>query len=279
MALSAIVIKVLLYGCALLSIGLALHSVFRIYEKRRLLIYMGVFTLVFAALRLLQLNANTGGGWSFAFDSDTFSWIWAANNSQSYAFIGGVSLITFSALRKLPETVVAVVLGLGALALAGGFGLSGHTQGLDKPGFMPVLVAGHVLIAGFWIAAPITLYPKSKLNPLKLKKRVSRFSQIAVWIVPFLFISGLWLLWRISGSLQNVVSENYGRLLLLKFVFASSLLTLGAYNKLYITRELQTHPGRAQAKLKKTLKLEAILFMAIIVSIATVTTVIGPGHA
>ena len=143
---------------------------------------------------------------------------------------------------------------------------------------MPVLVAGHVLIAGFWIAAPITLYPKGGLNPLKLKNRVSHFSQIAVWIVPLLFVSGLWLLWTISGSIQNVVSENYGRLLLLKLVLASALLTLGAFNKLYITRELQTHPVRAQAKLKKTLKLEAILFMAILISIATVTTVIGPGH-
>lgn len=278
MVLSAIVIKVLLYGCALLSIGLALQSVFRIYDTRRLLIYMGVLTLVFAGLRLLQLNANAGGGWSFAFEPDTFSWIWAANKSQSYAFLIGIFLIIFAAFGKLPGAAKGVILGLGALALAAGFGLSGHTQGLEEPGFMPVLVAGHVLIAGFWIAAPMTLYPKGGLNPLKLKNRVSRFSQIAVWIVPLLFVSGLWLLWTISGSIQNVVSENYGRLLLLKLVLASALLTLGAFNKLYITRELQTHPVRAQAKLKKTLKLEAILFMAILISIATVTTVIGPGH-
>lgn len=277
MAFSAIVIKGLFYGSALLTIGLTIHGVLRISERNRLLLYASISTLVLVTAKLLQLNANAGGGWSYAFSTDTFTWIWATNKNQTYVYVVGLLFIIIASAIKR-RNVAHVISALGAIITALGFGLSGHTQGLANPGLMPALVIGHVIVAGFWFVAPITLYPRASVNLLELQRRVTRFSHFAVWLVPALFASGIWLLLTISGSLQTVITQNYGRLLLLKLLCAIALLALGAYNKLHVSRELQTNSGSARLKLRRTLKLEALLFTVVLMFIALATTVIGPEH-
>lgn len=277
LTVTAIIIKALFYASALMMIGLALHKSMRICQSQNTLRILAAVFITCAILRLVQLNAAAGGGWSYALSPDTFRWIWMANANQNYAFAVGTFLLLAEAVIRSPAISRAALI-LGAITVAAGFGLAGHTPGLEDPGFMPILAMGHVLVAGFWLAAPLTLFPRPQLDTPALILKTGIFSNIALWLVPTLFLSGLWLLWNISGSLSAVVTQNYGRLLLLKLLFATGLLGLGAYNKVRVSDCLKTNPVRGRKLLSRTLKAEALLFGSVIILISLVTTVFGPGH-
>ena len=97
--------------------------------------------------------------------------------------------------------------------------------------------------------------------------------------MPFLFVTGLYLLWRLNGNLLEVGSTLYGRLLMSKFFAALLLLGVGAYNKHHIGNLLCQSPADGRAALRKTLSLEAALFAVILVCVLVATTITGPvGH-
>ena len=277
MEMFSILIKALFYSSALITSGLALQSAMGLYSRRRLMVLAAFVFLGLVVLRLIELNANAAGSWSEAFSPDSFRWIWVANAHQTYTFgIGFFSLILAVMLK--PEFLRRSLLGMSAVIIAIGFGLSGHTQSLETPGIFPFLAMGHILIAGFWLTAPITLYPRVDTSDTVLLKRVERFSHVAIWLVPLLFVSGIWLLWTISGSLKAVFTQVYGQTLLIKLLFATGLLALGAYNKLKVTDHLAENPDSGRIALGKTLKAEAALFAGVVILITLATTVFAPTH-
>ena len=145
--------KVGLYVTALMGLGAALHSAAAIVTPRRWLVILGLGLIIAVSLRLALLNAQLAGGLSAAFSPDTFSWIWPANRSQAMAFLAGGGLIAASSLAPLKYLKLPA-----ALLIAAGFGLGGHTQGLDTPGLAPWFVGVHAVRDGFWIVAPFTLF-------------------------------------------------------------------------------------------------------------------------
>ena len=264
--------KIALYVTALLGIGLSLHGAASIAVSRRWVVLLGVGLLIAIASRLALLNAQLAGGLAGAFSPDTFGWIWPANRLQVYAFIGGSGLLLLSSLVRLNLLML-----LAACIIAAGFGLAGHTQGLEVPGLAPWLVIGHVLIAGFWIAAPITLWPKATQEVDVTLGNMERFSLIALWCVPLLFVSGGWLLVRLTGSPGALFSTPYGQTLLLKLVLASAALAIGAWNKFRVTKLVRAAPTIGVIRLKRSLGADIFLFVAILLSIAAATTLTGPG--
>lgn len=57
-----------------------------------------------------------------------------------------------------------------------------------------------------------------------------RFSQVALWSVGILVVTGSWMAWMHVGSPAQLFTTSYGRLLLAKLVVVASLLCAGAYN-------------------------------------------------
>jgi putative copper export protein len=97
--------------------------------------------------------------------------------------------------------------------------------------------------------------------------------------VPLLFATGLYLLWRLNGNLLNLSSTLYGRLLMGKLSAAMLILGVGAYNKFRIADLLKQSPRLGRAALRKSLSLEAALFILVLVCILLATTLTGPeGH-
>lgn len=187
------------------------------------------------------------------------------------AMMGGASALALSFFFA-PR----ILMGLGALAIAASFALTGHSQALEPPGLAPWALAAHALIAAFWFAAPITLWPKADLTDEVLLERNRRFSVLAVAFIPILFALGLWLLWRLAGGVEAAVSSLYGQLLIAKLSAASAALGLGAFNKFAVTAALQSSPERGRVMLARTLTLDAVLFVIALGLVGWATTMTGP---
>jgi copper resistance protein D len=262
---------------ALLTIGLALHTGLGVVESggrgrslRTAAIAAGIL-LVLTLVRFGGVNAQLGGSLAAAFDASTFSWTWTALGPSSLAIAVGCAGVFFSTMMR-----IGWVAAVAALLISAGFGLTGHAAALENAGLAPIAAALHVLIAGFWVAAPLSLFPHSALARETLFARLNRFSSYAVFAVPLMFGLGLWLAWSLTGGPQGLIGSIYGRLLLAKFAVASLALTLGAINQRAITRMVSADPARGQRWLARTLGADAVLFALSILVISAATTFTGP---
>ncbi len=271
LAAAAFASKLLLYAACLGAAGAALHRCLGIVSERRVLVWLGMLVTAAALLRLLIVNAQMGGGFGAAFSAAQFEWAWAGVGSQTTAFVAGAALLVASALA--PSRLLSAP---AAVVIAAGFGLAGHSAGLAAPGVAPYAVMGHVLIAAFWLVAPLTLWPRDAETAEMTLHRTRMFSRTAIIIVPLLFLSGVWLLWRIGGGIDGVLSSLYGRLLLGKLALAMAILGLGALNMTVVTKELETAPASGRKALRATLRIDAVLFCGVLLLIASATTFTGP---
>ncbi len=263
--------KLLLYSVSAGAIGAALHAALGLVASRRL---FGLFASLLAGvaiLRLLILNAQMGGSLAAAFSVDQLAWTWAGGGRPALALLlGAALLIAASRIRHWSVPVLA------ALSISASFALTGHTTVLAEPGLAPWIVAVHLLIAGVWLAAPVTLWPYESIPDADVVTRTRRFSQAARFLVPVLFLSGIYLYGRINGDLPSLFNSGYGQLIAAKLLLASSILGLGALNMTLISRKLAAEPMKGRAALRATLRLDAILFVAILCIIAAATTFFGP---
>ena len=167
---------------------------------------VAIILVVSICLKLLIANAQMAGSISGAFSTETFKWIWRPNAAQTLMFFWGVLFLVFVAkLRWRPGGMIA------ALFLASGFGLAGHSQSLDMPMLWTFIIAIHVLIAGFWFAAPGSLFPRADVGLGDLAEKAARFSQVAIWIIPVLVGSGLWScgsFWKVQVILSRPAMDD-----------------------------------------------------------------------
>ena len=277
LALLMLALKLALYSAALMSAGLALHGALGVVERSartawiRLSALAAVCALLLGALKLLLLNAQLAGGLALAFDAERFGWTWAMQAPAFIALaIGAAAALAAWALQRHWLALLT------ALGFSASFALAGHTQALTAPGLAPWAVGLHVLIASFWLAGPISLWPRSALADEALHRRLERFSGGAVVAIPVLFLAGLWLAWRIAGGWPPLLESGYGRLLLAKLAAASVALGLGALNKQFVTGMIIRAPERGRAWLKRTLAADVLLFLTALLLVGWATTLTGP---
>lgn len=261
---------------ALLTIGFALHAASGVVEReafKNLRLRVALASLVlalFVALRLCILIAQMGDG-SNPYDPELLPLAWMALGDSSLLILVG-ALVAASGVW-LGSRIIAA---LGAILISAGFALTGHSQGLTDPGLAPAMVGAHVLIAGFWVAAPVSLYPAKALPDAQLLARLSRFSAIAIVAIPVLIGLGFWLAWVLTGGPEKLFRTTYGLLLLAKLAIGVGAMGLGALNKQIITAKVAAEPVIGRAWLRTMLLLEATLFAAAIVAVSAATTIGGP---
>lgn len=272
-----LLVKIGFYASALLASGLALQGALGIVEGRRLRATLSLagaaatIALACCAARVLLISAQLGAGASDAFNEANLAWTWRMQGPAALAVVGGGSALALSFFLA-PR----FLMGFGALSIAASFALTGHSQALESAGLAPMAVATHALIAAFWLAAPITLWPSADLTDEALLERNQRFSGFAVAAVPILFALGAWLLWRLAGGVEAAVSSLYGRLLIAKLIVALAALGLGAFNKVAVTAALRCAPARGRVLLARTLTLDAVLFVTALGLVGWATTMTGP---
>jgi putative copper export protein len=261
---------------ALLTIGFALHAASGVVQRdsfrglRSRIALTGAALAFFTTVRLGILVTQMGDGGNFL-DPELMPLAWMVLGDSTLAILAGAAAsiggVWFGS---------RVVAGLGAAALSVGFGLTGHAQGLTDPGLAPVMVAAHVLIAGFWVAAPISLYPGSMLDSASLTSRLHRFSKIAVAAIPVLIAVGIWLAWILTEGGEKLLGTTYGLLLLAKLAIGVIAIGVGALNKQIIAAKVQADPATGRKWLCVALLCEATLFAAALIAVSAATTIGAP---
>lgn len=264
--------RILFYLAALLLIGQAAAAAFGVVApaSARSVAALAAASLAFYALGLVAANARLGGGLDGAFDGATFRWVWMAHKAQALALAASGLLAVAAAAGRSRSGLL-----LAALGLSAAFGLSGHTRALEPAGIYPWLVAVHVLLAGFWLAAPATLWPRASLATGEIARRVERYGAVALIAVPALVAAGLALAWRLAGGPDGLAGTVYGRLLLGKLAVAAAALLVGALNKFWIATRLASGDDGGRRALKLTLAIDQALFLTALGLVGWATTVAG----
>ena len=267
--------RICLNASALVAIGLALHAGLGVLEREsrrpalRLATGTAVVAAVFGAARLAFLAAELGD----ASSPENIALAWTAFGPAILSMCAGALAIALSNVRGL----VFLAPG-GGVAVAASFALTGHTQGLNNPGIMPALAALHVFIAGFWVAAPLCLWPMRNLADELLTGRLKRFSGIATVAIPILLALGMSLGWVLARGSDGLLTTLYGRLLLLKLVASLLALAMGALNHQVVARLVASKPAHGRKWLATTLVVEVGMFVAAVVIVSAATTFVGPGQ-
>lgn len=269
----AAILKVLICLSTLGSAGIGIAAATRVIEPESVRPWL-VRALVLAFLALFAVVARLGLGTLQLGDMSLMSMVW---DMQRWSIISvALGCVAFLVATVAPMKFFNIFLAFGSLSLAASFGATGHTHALENPSFWPYVVTGHVLIASFWLVAPAILWPSRNLGDAALASRVKRFGDIAIFIVPVLFIGGGILAYRLGGGIEGLIASAYGNALALKLGAALLILTLGAVNKTKVARAFDVDAVIARRWLRTTLSLDAVLFAIALIAIASATTLFGP---
>lgn len=277
--LALFALRIAINTSCLLLIGFALHGAVGVLGRdilprwRGFGLILAAAATVFALARLPLLNVQMGDA-STLFDPDLTALGWMAIGPSSLAITTGAFTIAVGLLLGR-----RAILAAGALVTAAGFSLTGHTQALPEPGVAPYAVGLHAAVAGFWVIAPLTLFPRATVSNDALLSRLRRFSAAAVFLIPVLFAAGIWLAWVLAGGINGLLGAAYGQLLLLKLAVAIVALGVGALNKGFVTDKVETDAETGRRWLRRTLIVDAVLFTIAIVSISAATSLTGAGEA
>jgi copper resistance protein D len=168
------------------------------------------------------------------------------------------------------------------LALAGaalvflGFTAVGHTTMHADRALLAALLLLHLIIVAFWFGALVPLYlVTSRESPGTAARVVARFSSVAVWLVPILFVAGLLLAIALLPNLAALATP-YGRLLIVKLAGFSVLMAFAALNKWRLGPALARGDGRTTRVFQRSVTAEYVLIVAILSVTATLTTFYSP---
>jgi putative copper resistance protein D len=171
----------------------------------------------------------------------------------------------------------AAVLGvLGAALALASFTFVGHTVNQPQRWLLSVSLLGHLLGVAFWFGALLPLWRISASEPPALASQfVDRFSRLAVWLVPGLFLAGLTLALCLLPNLA-ALDKPYGRLLIVKVSGFAVLMGFAALNKRRLGPALARGDAAAAGSLRRSLAAEYLLIAAILCVTAVLTTFYSP---
>jgi putative copper resistance protein D len=193
------------------------------------------------------------------------------------ALLGGCALIWqrgYSILSALPAAILAAVF-VGALAWAGHGGAT-----LGYAGIIHVSAdVLHLVAAAAWLGGllPLILLLASLRRPdvpaqaMIASAICQRFSNLGIFSVLALLVSGLTNTWFLVGDSQGLTGTSYGRLLSLKLLLFLGMVCLAAANRQYLMPRLTSGApgaGGALARIARNAALELFLGLAVIMVVA-----------
>ena len=176
---------------------------------------------------------------------------------------------------------------LGAVAAATSFAWVGHVHALSalRGAWLPALViVVHLLGVAFWLGALIPLLmvaggadaDLSRADMSRIAATVGRFGAAALVVVGALLTAGVVLLCLLLRDVDELWTDDYGRLVLTKILLVSCLLALAALNHLRLTPRLFAYDTGALQALKGSIMAELALAGCVLVMTAAMTTLAGP---
>lgn len=234
-----------------------------------------IAALVATIARLPILAAMLGGDWSGAWDTSDLQIVLEGSEGRA-AIVRVVGLVVVAASTFTFGFRQALALAGAVIAIVS-FALTGHTGSLGM-GIIPGLIlAAHLLAIAYWLGALLPLFRlAASRDNVRVGALLRQFGRLAVGFVGTLVSVGLLLLWLLIGSVEALLTSDYGRLVLSKLAVVAALLGLAAINKLRLTPAVERSEPNAASRLRWSIAGEMLAVAAILVITATFTTVTGP---
>ena len=242
---------------------------------RRLIgILIGVAALL-SVCRIALLSGSMSGDFAGVFDSGLARMTLAAGEGRATgARIIGLCLALL-ALSPSPARRGPAV--LGGIIAATSFAWIGHVHALTPAIAPSLLLCLHLLCVAFWLGAlpPLWLIAAGG-NELQIAAAAARFGKLAFRVVALLLAAGISLLSMLIGSVTQLLTGDYGRLMSIKLLAVFVLLGLAAWNKLHLTPRLLAREKRAVVLFRRSLAAEIAVGAFILMITAAFTTLTGP---
>jgi copper resistance protein D len=166
---------------------------------------------------------------------------------------------------------------LGCAALLYSFTPVGHTAVLHWTWCLTLAL--HLLLIAWWLGSlwPLLL-SCSLLRSDQLHPVMHKFGQIASVLVLLLIACGSAVAFQLFNSPSELISTNYGRAFLTKLLLVLGILLLALRHKVQLVPALIAGSERSAARLGKSIKLEMVIGIGILLVTAFLTTAVGPEH-
>ena len=278
-AITAIIAKAVGYGAALLAMGGPLFVlVFRSSSNdvrqlaRKVAVIAALIGLAVLALRFgIRAARISGMGLSGAVDPMMLGFVWDSPLGAAAIWRGAGELLVVALLIR---GIVGLSAGLiGALLIAVSYTFVGHSLG-DPRWLLASLLTLHLLAAAFWIGALLPL--RHAVGQPEGARLLHRFGNVASLTVALLVVVGLIFAWLMTGSFSNLLSTAYGKTLLAKLGVVSGLMALAALNKWRFVPALASGTPAAVPHLRRSIQIEAIAVLLILMATATLTSITTP---
>ena len=278
-AITAIIAKAVGYGAALLAMGGPLFVlVFRSSSNdvrqlaRKVAVIAALIGLAVLALRFgIRAARISGMGLSGAVDPMMLGFVWDSPLGAAAIWRGAGELLVVALLIR---GIVGLSAGLiGALLIAVSYTFVGHSLG-DPRWLLASLLTLHLLAAAFWIGALLPL--RHAVGQPEGARLLHRFGNVASLTVALLVVVGLIFAWLMTRSLSNLLSTAYGKTLLAKLGVVSGLMALAALNKWRFVPALASGTPAAVPHLRRSIQIEAIAVLLILMATATLTSITTP---
>jgi putative copper resistance protein D len=278
-AVLAIMAKAADYAAALLSIGGALFMLaFRAAPVDVLrLIRMITFAAVLLGIAVLALRFGiraariSGMGLDGATDAMMLGFVWNSTLGTAAIWRGAGA---FLVLAIFIDGIVGIGIALvGGLLIAVSYAFIGHSLA-DPRLILASLLTVHLLVAAFWIASLVPLYRVAEHKDASIL--LHRFGKIASATVTVLVLVGMTFAWLMAGSITALFTTAYGWVLLTKLAFVTGLMGLAAHNKWRLVPEFEKGKTSAATRLKRSILMELVAVVMILIATATLTSVTTP---
>lgn len=258
------------------------------YIRRYILIGTIIATLAVGINFYAQVGAFAEMGWAGMTDPTFVEMLWGASVGDSVMFrviaLGLVLclmlLVLLYARTRLTtlneghiNLLVIVMVGLGGILLAASFSLVGHTAELSL--ISRFLLSLHVFIALLWMGSLLPLWQACRVIDIQpLQQLMHRFGMTAMGLVLVLLVCGAILAYQLLGSLSELFFTTYGLMLLAKLALVDIILGFAAWHKWRLVPQLTDQA--AAKRLQRSIMLECLVGLGILVVTVLLTTVVGP---
>lgn len=275
----AILAKAIGYGAALLAMGGVLFSalfsqsaeasVLRL--ARQLAVGAALVGLAVLAVRFgIRAARISGMGFEGATDPMMLGFVWDSPLGTAAIWRGIGELAILAILVPRIGQWIALA---GTVAVAISYAQVGHALGEPRV-FLTIMLVLHLLAAAFWVGALVPL--RRAAFSSDGADLLHHFGNVAAFGVAVLIIAGTALAWLLAGSVTALFGTAYGLGLLLKVAIVAVLLIFAAFNKLRLVRALRAEiPGAANA-LRRSIAMEMLAVVLILLATATLTSVTTP---
>lgn len=180
-------------------------------------------------------------------------------------FVGmalGALLLAFVGSR-LGDTTARIVSLLALLVLGASFASTGHAGTADPQWLTRPAVFLHTATVAFWIGALLPLAMVLRAGPGQSRAPLQRFSAAIPWTTGILLLCGVGLAIVQLGAPGELLTTNYGRVLVGKLVLVALLLGIAAYNRWRLTQPVLAGDAALSRRLGRITRLELALAITI----------------